>query len=72
MADEIDRAQERHQEWLSDMLRNQARAAAKQQATASAVECEDCGDDIPDARRQALPGVQRCIHCQTIFERVNR
>lgn len=27
--------------------------------------CEDCGDDIPQARRKALPGSRTCIACQT-------
>lgn len=26
--------------------------------------CEECGDPIPDARRNALPGVRKCIACQ--------
>ena len=26
--------------------------------------CEECGEEIPPARRQALPGVRLCIHCQ--------
>ena len=30
--------------------------------------CIDCGDDIPSIRR-ALGGVERCIHCQTDFEK---
>lgn len=30
----------------------------------SAEECEACGEAIPEARRQALPGVQYCVHCQ--------
>ncbi len=29
-------------------------------------ECEDCGDDIPQRRRQALPGTRTCISCQAI------
>lgn len=28
--------------------------------------CEDCGSDIPDRRRQALPGVRTCVTCQAI------
>lgn len=24
---------------------------------------DDCGEEIPVARRNALPGVQYCIHC---------
>ena len=26
--------------------------------------CEECGADIPEARRKALPGVRLCITCQ--------
>jgi phage/conjugal plasmid C-4 type zinc finger TraR family protein len=34
----------------------------------SALECESCGDDIPEARRVAVPGCQACVHCQAIRE----
>src|SRR5690606_17569333 len=27
--------------------------------------CEECGDPIPQARREALPGVRLCVPCQT-------
>ena len=27
--------------------------------------CEECGADIPDARREAVPGVRLCISCQS-------
>ncbi len=42
---------------------------AKQRKQESLEECEDCGDDIPEARRIAIKGVTRCIHCQELFER---
>ena len=32
-------------------------------------ECEECGAPIPQARREAIPGVRLCIHCQQRFER---
>ncbi len=32
-------------------------------------ECEDCGEPIPAARRAALPGVRRCIACQSEHDR---
>jgi phage/conjugal plasmid C-4 type zinc finger TraR family protein len=32
---------------------------------ASAMECVECGDEIPEKRRNALPGVTTCIACQT-------
>lgn len=28
--------------------------------------CEDCGAKIPDARREAIPGVRLCVACQEI------
>lgn len=30
----------------------------------SRTDCEDCGEPIPAPRRQALPGVRRCLACQ--------
>lgn len=27
--------------------------------------CIECGDEIPERRRQALPGATTCIHCQS-------
>lgn len=50
-----------------DQVRNQL---AKQAAQPSAEFCEECGEDIPEARRKLVPGVQLCIHCQTRFERI--
>ena len=26
--------------------------------------CVECGEEIPEARRRAIPGVRLCIHCQ--------
>ena len=34
----------------------------------SAVECEECGDEIPQARRLLVPGVQMCVYCQERYE----
>lgn len=42
---------------------------AKQRERPSAEFCEECGEDIPEQRRIAVPGVQLCIHCQTKLER---
>lgn len=28
-------------------------------------ECVECGDDIPEARRRALPGATTCVACQS-------
>ncbi|HEX6994699.1 MAG TPA: DksA/TraR family C4-type zinc finger protein [Gammaproteobacteria bacterium] len=34
--------------------------------------CEDCGDEIPQARRDALPGVRRCVTCQAAIDEAQR
>jgi phage/conjugal plasmid C-4 type zinc finger TraR family protein len=31
--------------------------------------CEDCGGPIPEARRQAMPGVRLCVACQEAADR---
>lgn len=41
-----------------------SRARSQLNQGASATCCEECGDPIPEARRQALPGVRFCIRCQ--------
>ena len=30
--------------------------------------CEDCGEPIPEARREAIPGVRKCIACQELAD----
>lgn len=35
----------------------------------SLIRCEECGEEIPKARREALPGVRLCVPCQTEAER---
>ena len=32
-------------------------------------QCEVCGADIPEARRQAIPGVRLCVTCQEAVDR---
>jgi phage/conjugal plasmid C-4 type zinc finger TraR family protein len=31
--------------------------------------CESCNSEIPEARRDALPGVRRCLSCQTSLDK---
>lgn len=31
--------------------------------------CEECGNDIPQARREAIPGVRLCVGCQSELEK---
>jgi phage/conjugal plasmid C-4 type zinc finger TraR family protein len=35
----------------------------------SAEYCDDCGEDIPERRRLALPGVRTCIACQALRDK---
>ena len=32
-------------------------------------ECEECDAPIPEARRQAIPGVRLCVECQSALEK---
>lgn len=41
-----------------------ARARSRLPVGESLMECEECGEAIPEARRKALPGVRLCIACQ--------
>jgi len=42
-----------------------ARARANMPQGDSEIYCVECGEDIPEARRKALPGVRFCIACQS-------
>ena len=45
------------------------RRLAEQARRPSLSKCEDCSEDIPLARQQAMPGVIRCIFCQEVHEK---
>lgn len=48
------------------------RARAEMARGESLAECEECGTPIPEARRQAVPGVRRCVGCQETAESAQR
>ena len=58
-----------------EQLRAEHRVLAKRKALAakpvpiSATDCVECGDEIPEGRRQAIKGVQLCTQCQTHTEK---
>ena len=58
MADVIDVTTEREADILSAAIANRTRYFG-----VSAHECIECGDSIPQGRREALPGVQLCVEC---------
>ena len=66
MADIADIANDNAQLLLDAQL-----ASRKQGGGVVAAECDDCGDLIPEGRREALAGhgCLRCIECQTLHEK---
>lgn len=65
--DIFDRAQELEAA-ERDRLIQQERAATP---TGEALdECERCGNEIPDERQAALPGVRTCVECARDIERM--
>jgi len=38
----------------------------------SLTHCDGCGEEIPEARRQAMPGVRYCVRCQTQLEKTQK
>jgi phage/conjugal plasmid C-4 type zinc finger TraR family protein len=43
-------------------------ARSRLHAGESLTHCEKCDSDIPQARREAMPGVRLCISCQSALE----
>ena len=61
---------------LEQMQREQALAAHARRARIyaksvedSAAHCQYCEEEIPQGRREALPGVQSCVTCQSAREK---
>lgn len=46
-----------------------SRAQSRLSQGPSLSHCAECGADIPEARRKALPGVRLCIPCQDAEDR---
>ena len=58
------------QDQISATVEDAARRAREKLPQGESAEfCEECGEEIPPARRQALPGVQLCVECQSEQER---
>ncbi len=56
-----DAATEQMQDTLDDAV---TKARSLLPSGESAEYCDECGEPIPEGRRQALPGVRLCIVCQ--------
>lgn len=67
--DDIDRAQGFNETFQADALgawkRNQTTGESRS-------ECLECEEEIPEKRRQAIPGCQLCIECQRALEQAQR
>lgn len=42
------------------------------QNAVSAEHCSECGEDLPEARRVAMPGCKTCASCQEYLEIMQR
>lgn len=71
MADDIDRANEKAAEFNAACISDHQAKMAKRPAV-SAVECEDCGEKIPEERRRMALGCTRCINCQRDYHKEQR
>ena len=54
---------------VSDAIK---RARARLRQGPGLEHCEECDAEIPQARREAVPGVRLCVHCQEAADREER
>jgi phage/conjugal plasmid C-4 type zinc finger TraR family protein len=69
MADIADNAADVEQLQRDQALAKVQRVIDAAAARQAAEDCRDCGDPIPSARREAVAGVERCVHCAEILEK---
>lgn len=69
MADKADLADEHIERSLEMALANQRN---RSQASSTDPYCEECGEEIPAKRREALPGCPTCVDCQHLLEAKTR
>lgn len=69
MTDIFDRAQELEQRQRAEAI---AKFSEKIETGDGLSHCEDCGEPIPEARRNAVRGCTRCVQCQTDAEKALR
>ncbi|HYD13754.1 MAG TPA: DksA/TraR family C4-type zinc finger protein [Allosphingosinicella sp.] len=55
---------------IEDSLKDAVAAArARMPAGEGETHCVECGEEIPQRRREALPGVRTCVTCQAALDR---
>ncbi|WP_153117382.1 TraR/DksA C4-type zinc finger protein [Rhodocyclus tenuis] len=74
VGDWIDAAVRCEEDFLAGAREAQQRADQTQGKTVadSAENCSSCGAAIPQARREAVPGVDLCVACRTRVELYNK
>ncbi|MCW2351631.1 phage/conjugal plasmid C-4 type zinc finger TraR family protein [Sphingobium sp. B11D3B] len=67
------------QDQIDDSVKDAlATARARMPSGPGTLACEECGEEIPEARRKALPGARTCVACQSArdkrpaFSAINR
>lgn len=65
----MDEAQFEMAQRMQEAQLQQAIDSRVQYSGESAEECDTCGEDIPQARRLAVPGCRFCVICQGLLER---
>jgi phage/conjugal plasmid C-4 type zinc finger TraR family protein len=55
------------QDQIDDTVKEAVLGARDNMPTGPGTEyCDECGEPIPERRRQALPGVRTCVTCQSV------
>ncbi len=55
------------QDQIDDTVSDAVKSARSKLPTGESAEfCAECGEEIPEARRQALPGARTCVQCQSL------
>ena len=61
------------QDQIDDTVSDAVRAARTRMPRGESAEfCDICGEEIPEKRRQALPGVRTCVACQSQRDAADR
>ena len=67
--DDVDQATGHNADFQAFALGQQQRN--REPSCYSGTDCVGCGNEIPEARRQAQSGCCRCVSCQADFELLN-
>jgi len=71
MADEIDLAQANDELFRQQAIQEHFNRGIRNSMNSVATKCAICGEEIPEARRKAMPGCCKCIVCQSEWEQMH-